>query len=238
MNQIVKIDNRELTVKEWKGQRVVTFKDIDQVHERVDGTAQRNFIKNKKHLKEGEDYFVIKQKDVGTNFVATYGFNKKAPSGTLLTEMGYLMIVKSLTDKKAWEVQRKLVNSYFKLQQVAPKSEEVLSIRQDLAVVFAQINEMESTLDYQHEQFKRVMDNMTLTTRQQEKINSAGRKRVNKLLGGAHSEKYKQLGRTYMANLWICLKERFRCGSSYKDLNPTDYADAIDFINNWNYVNG
>lgn len=32
----------------------------------------------------------------------------------LITEQGYLMLVKSLTDDLAWEVQRKLVKSYFK----------------------------------------------------------------------------------------------------------------------------
>ncbi|MES1049088.1 ORF6N domain-containing protein, partial [Bacillus thuringiensis] len=30
---------KELAVKEFNGQRVVTFKDIDELHERVAGTA-------------------------------------------------------------------------------------------------------------------------------------------------------------------------------------------------------
>uniref|UniRef100_UPI00386FCC7D ORF6N domain-containing protein n=1 Tax=Faecalibacillus faecis TaxID=1982628 RepID=UPI00386FCC7D len=59
-NQIVKINNADLLVKEFNGQRVVTFKDIDMLHERVEGTAGRNFRENKKHLIENEDYFSIK----------------------------------------------------------------------------------------------------------------------------------------------------------------------------------
>ena len=31
-NQIVKINNTDLSVKEFNGQRVVTFKDIDMLH--------------------------------------------------------------------------------------------------------------------------------------------------------------------------------------------------------------
>lgn len=41
MNEIIKINNHDVAVKEYKGQRVVTFKDIDTVHERPDGTAKR-----------------------------------------------------------------------------------------------------------------------------------------------------------------------------------------------------
>ena len=42
-NREVKINNTDLLVKEFNGQRVVTFKDIDMLHERVEGTAKRNF---------------------------------------------------------------------------------------------------------------------------------------------------------------------------------------------------
>ena len=36
---------------------------------------------------------------------------------TLITESGYLMLVKSFTDDLAWDVQRQLVNLYFRVQQ-------------------------------------------------------------------------------------------------------------------------
>lgn len=57
-NEVVKVNNQEITVKKHNGQRVITFKDIDLVHERSEGTARRNFNTNKQHLIEGEDYFV------------------------------------------------------------------------------------------------------------------------------------------------------------------------------------
>lgn len=37
---------------------------------------------------------------------------------TLLTESGYLMLVKSFTDELAWNVQRQLVKSYFRVNQI------------------------------------------------------------------------------------------------------------------------
>ena len=59
--QLVKINNTDLLVKEFNGQRVVTFKDIDMLHERIEGTADRNCRENKKHFRENEDYFVLKK---------------------------------------------------------------------------------------------------------------------------------------------------------------------------------
>ncbi len=112
MNEIA-IQKQSLTVKEYHGQRVVTFADIERVHRRPVGTCKRNFRKNKEHFVVGVDFFEITRKDVGTNFVLTYGFNEKAPKGILLTESGYLMLAKSFTDELSWAVQRELVNSYF-----------------------------------------------------------------------------------------------------------------------------
>ena len=117
-NQIVKINNADLSVKEFNGQRVVTFKDIDMLHERVEGTAGRNFRENKKHLIENEDYFSIKGNALRDFKQATNFVGSNAKEIILLTESGYLMLVKSLQDDLAWKVQRELVNNYFRIKEV------------------------------------------------------------------------------------------------------------------------
>lgn len=118
MNELVHIGKSNIAVKEYNGQRVVTFKDIDTVHQRADGTARKRFNDNKRHLIEGEDYFVRKTDEAKEEYGIT------APNGlVLLTESGYLMLVKSFTDDLAWDVQRKLVSSYFKVKELA--SEEL-----------------------------------------------------------------------------------------------------------------
>ncbi|MDE6833468.1 MAG: ORF6N domain-containing protein, partial [Ruminococcus sp.] len=111
------INNKYIEIKEYKGQRVVTFRDIDTVHERPDGTASRNFRANRKHFIEGVDYFSINQPDEFRRVGLTRPQGGTPETVILLTVSGYLMIVKSFTDDLAWSVQRMLVNSYFKLQQ-------------------------------------------------------------------------------------------------------------------------
>ena len=112
-NKMITIENTEMQIREYKGERVVTFKDIDTVHQRADGTASRNFRKNKKHFIEGVDYIRRNSSE------AKKEYNIIAPNGLILvTESGYLLLVKSFTDDLSWNVQRQLVNTYFKVREV------------------------------------------------------------------------------------------------------------------------
>lgn len=117
------INNILLQVKEYNGQRVVTFRDIDTVHHKPEGTARKRFNDNRKHFVEGEDFYKITPSEFRT---AIGEMDKRQKNYiTLFTESGYLMLVKSLTDDLAWDVQRQLVNSYFKVQQI--QANEVLT---------------------------------------------------------------------------------------------------------------
>lgn len=117
MNEVITIENTEMQIKEYNGQRVVTFKDIDTVHQRPTGTARRSFNKNKKHFIEGEDYIKICVDEIRTHKIFDIS-NKARADIVVLTESGYLMITKSLTDDLSWNVQRQLVNAYFRVKNL------------------------------------------------------------------------------------------------------------------------
>ncbi len=108
MSELIKINNQQLPIKEYNGQRVVTFKEIDAVHKRTPGTAHRNFKANRNRFIEGVDYYKL-QKDE----IRPFGINSPN-GGIIITESGYLMLAKSFNDDLAWQVQRELVNSYFR----------------------------------------------------------------------------------------------------------------------------
>lgn len=105
-----------------------------------------------------------------------------------------------------------------------------------IEVMQVQINNMENILETQSEKLDKVVENMTLSTRQQQKLYKAAKDRINYLLGGAHSREYKTNAKSYFINLWNGLKSKFECGSSYKDLNPVYYNEAFDFISEWEYI--
>lgn len=109
------------------------------------------------------------------------------------------------------------------------------SIEKQLEGQTVQINAMEDLLGEQTEMLNKMVENMTLSTRQQQKLYKAAKDRINKLLDGAHGTKYKCYSKSYFINMWNELKERFGC-SSYKDLNPMYYNEAFDFIAEWEYT--
>ena len=120
MNDLSNIDIPKIKI--WNDQRVVTFNDIDKVHQRPEGTASRNFKSNRKHFIKDVDYFLI-TRDIfnGRNPSIKEKLNIETipPKGiTLFTETGYLMLVKSFQDDLSWKVQRILVSSYFNCRKL------------------------------------------------------------------------------------------------------------------------
>lgn len=116
MNEII-INGIALAIKEYNGKRVVTFRNIDEVHKRPEGTARKRFNDNKGRFVEGEDFFKVCASEIRTHKL--FDISPKAHEDvTLITESGYYMLVKSFTDDLSWDVQRQLVNSYFRVQQI------------------------------------------------------------------------------------------------------------------------
>ena len=79
------------------------------------------FQKHKQHFILGTDYFEMTRKEFGER----YSPNEKVAGNPnlktyLFTESGYLMIVKVFTDELAWNVQRQLVNAYFRVKEEQP----------------------------------------------------------------------------------------------------------------------
>ena len=117
MNDVITIENTEMQIREYNGQRVVTFKDIDKAHGNKSGTARRNFNRNKKRFIEGEDYFFLTKEISNETILPISNISVPNRGITILTESGYLLISKSFNDDLSWNVQRQLVNTYFKAKQ-------------------------------------------------------------------------------------------------------------------------
>lgn len=163
MNELTIINNTQVLVKEFSGQRVVTFKEIDAVHGRPDGTAKRNFRSNRQHFIEGEDFFMLDQPDEIRSLGIQRPQGGTPESVTLITESGYLMLVKSFTDDLAWKVQRELVNGYFRAKaansqfaSLSPQLQALISIEMRQQEQERRMDELSSRF----EQNAKRMDNL------------------------------------------------------------------------------
>lgn len=119
MENSIRINSSKLPIREYNGQRVVTFKEIDTVHGRPEGTARKRFNDNKERFISGVDYFKISPSEFRTA-IGEMDFRQQNDI-TLITESGYLMLAKSFTDDLAWKVQRELVNNYFRVKTPEPE---------------------------------------------------------------------------------------------------------------------
>lgn len=176
----IKINEHEMAIKEYDGKRVVTFRDVDMVHERPEGTANKRFYDNKRHFIEGEDYYKLSHFD---SLISEKRVLEIPHRGLIvLTESGYLMLVKSFTDDLAWDVQRKLVKSYFRVREMEFKptgrpvvdipdnveaQKAIMGMREALAAIDVTLNlinkhNCEST--YKHIRY--ALEHMTLELRE------------------------------------------------------------------------
>lgn len=136
MTELVNVEGTELAVREWNGQRVVTFRDIDNAHGVKPGSAKRNFIRNKRHFIENEDYFIATRDSLKSINLTPLNVDIPTRGITLITEMGYLMLAKSFTDDKSWNVQRTLVNAYFMLKNQQPTPTSTTEIEEKPTLEF------------------------------------------------------------------------------------------------------
>lgn len=201
-NLTMTISDEQIQIKEYQGQRIVTLADIDRVHKRQPGTARKRFNFHRDKFKKDIDYFVLNTDE------AQKCFKTQAPNGlTIMTETGYLMLVKSFNDALAWEVQRSLVNNYFRAKENEPRptGENLLA----MAVIEAQklLAAKDQTIQEQEEQIQALAPKADYTEKiltskdlfnitQIAKDYGMGGPSMNKLL--------KQLGvQTYSGKQWV-----------------------------------
>lgn len=124
LSQVQVVSPPALVPIEYRGQRVITLSTMDAVHGRPDGTARKRFNDHKDRMVDGRHYFVLNPDE------AARILGKIAPNGmNVLTEFGYLLLVKSFTDDRAWEVQERLVDTYFRVRTaVAESPSEAVSV--------------------------------------------------------------------------------------------------------------
>lgn len=117
----VTINNKQLPAVEYRGQRIVTLAMIDEVHDRPEGTASAAFLRNKDRFVEGVDTYLIEYSE--NNVLRSFNVDVPFRGLRVFTETGYLMLTKPFNDDLAWQVQRELVNGYFRAQRQQPLTE-------------------------------------------------------------------------------------------------------------------
>ena len=216
INEVIRIGNKEIYAKEYKEKRVVTFKDIDAVHERPDGTARKRFSDNKEHFIEGVDFFKITPSEFRT---AIGNMDLRQQNDiTLVTESGYLMLVKSFTDDLAWTVQRQLVDSYFRVQKrMTP--EQMMRVQLGM-------------IDKHEERLSKLENTMNIDYGQQRVLEKEVARVVIESLGGKDSNAYHEISKKVFSECNRDVKDYFHVNSR-NNIPRLRFDDAIEYIRGW-----
>lgn len=122
-NKII-IFNKEIEIKEYNGERVITAYDIAKLHGRDVKRINENFKNNIEKFVENEDYFMVKREYIIKSIKTTLENNAPNLKEIILfTETGYLLLTKTFNDELSWKIQRELVKAYFKLKELKDKVE-------------------------------------------------------------------------------------------------------------------
>lgn len=147
----VTINNKQLPTVEYRGQRIVTLAMIDEVHDRPEGTASAAFLRNKDRFVEGVDTYLIEYSE--NNVLRSFNVDVPFRGLRVFTETGYLMLTKPFNDDLAWQVQRELVNGYFRTHRQQPLTEIEL-----IAAMAADAVRQQKRLNHVEEQIETVTE--------------------------------------------------------------------------------
>ena len=124
MYDMITINNKEIKVKEYNGERVITAWDIAKIHEKDVNEITKNFNRNRETFDLNEDYFVLNREEFFDRFKNVQDFiPNNVKEIILFTQSGYLLLAKTFSDKLSWKIQKELIKAYFKLKELKDKVE-------------------------------------------------------------------------------------------------------------------
>ncbi|QTA84361.1 ORF6N domain-containing protein [Desulfonema magnum] len=112
--RIVNIMGRDIERIEYKGQPVITFRMMDELHERPEGTARRAFNYHKNKFVKKENFFEVAYKEwsqIPTIYEAYGSIVCQRNHMIFLTQAGYLLVVTSY--RSSTEKISEICNKYF-----------------------------------------------------------------------------------------------------------------------------
>jgi hypothetical protein len=163
---VVNIMGKAVERIEYKGQPVLTFRMVDELHERPSSTARQAFNRNRDKLIEEEDFFDVPYTEWSQIPAVSeiYGSSHQHNSMIFLTESGYLMIVKPFGDDLAWKVQRALIRNYFAAKEIlggratASSQHEQFLLKEATHLLDIVCRELEHVRDERNDLRKRLME--------------------------------------------------------------------------------
>ena len=136
----------EMKIVEYSGIRVLTTRQVAKAYEVTTKKISNNFNANKKRYVEGKHYICLsgEEKRQFINRPEFQDSSNRAKYLYLWTELGALLLAKSMNTDTAWEAYERLVDFYFRAKEntepvlrrkdLTPRKAELVMNPQELSV--------------------------------------------------------------------------------------------------------
>jgi len=142
---------------ERDGKRVLTTQQLAEQYETEPIKLQQNYSNNKTRFQEKVHYFLLKHGEEGYSKFSNSPYQNQPIY--LWTEKGCLVHAKSLGTDKAWDVFNMLVDTYFRVKELAVPKTKTEIIQAGYQALLEMVDEMKPKAEY----FDALVDKNLLT---------------------------------------------------------------------------
>lgn len=238
-----------------ESKKCISDKTVAVIHEMREPDIRRRIFDNIKRFTENVDYIDMKQHLIETKllgdkscasdaqqFLEAIGYSQmqisKAEHIYILSERGYVKLIKIMDTDLAWEIHDKLMDEYFEMREGKYYYEELSPELKAIFVHDKKIQAIDRRLDH-------IENTMTIDYEQQQELQSLAKVVTVNAVGGKKARAYtyqfppadendrppKMYG-IVISRLWHDYQDYFRV-NSYKNTPVARYEEALGYINRW-----
>mgnify|MGYP000885387223 FL=1 len=130
MNNKILINNKDIEIKKYNGEIILTVYDIAYLHERDVKRINENFRHNIDKFVEKEDYYIINKNSINDRKIFGKRFIPNNIKQLLIfNKSGYLLLTKTFQDDFSWKIEKELLKKYFNQNIITDITEEIEFIK-------------------------------------------------------------------------------------------------------------
>lgn len=121
-----------------EGKKAMLAKDVALIHGQLVGNINRIVNNNRKWFEDGVDVIdLLNASDAFRNFAKEQGLitSNRAQNIYLFSERGYSMFVKFMSDEKATQIYKQLLNNYFNMRVAIKENNPAIVNQERLAIM-------------------------------------------------------------------------------------------------------
>lgn len=228
-----------------ESKKCISDKTVAEIHNQAEREIRRRVSDNIKRFTENVDYIDLKQR-VGEShtleLLLNLGYAKQSITQAehiyILSERGYVKLIKIMDTDLAWEIHDKLMDEYFEMregkyyyEELSPELKAIFVHDKKIQVINRRLDHIENTMTIDYEQQQELQSLAKVVT-----VNAVGGKKARaytyQFPPADENDRPPKMYGIVISRLWHDYQDYFRV-NSYKNTPVARYEEALGYINRW-----